>query len=1323
MFAISNPSRTGRADIKSRRAPASFTGFVVSRLVFAIVLCFATMPMFAQTGGEAGIQGTVTDPTGAAIPHATVIATENATGNKSTRETTGEGLYTISPILPGTYTVSVKAPGFREFVQNNLAINALVLTPLNVTLTVGAESSTVTVDVAPPAIETTNATLGLTIEKTTYEELPLTMNNAQRDPTAFAALAPGSQGGARVPIVGGTGNYLGQLYLDGLPAQTINQQGDNRVVSETLSVEAVDQFQVVTSAPPAEYTGAGSSNYTMKSGGNQYHGQISDYIKNTAFDAWGFTVKAQTIKDASGNVLPAPKPVDHQNELSVSFGGHVPFVKRLYFFVAYDKFHNRSVQNPQAFNIPSALERAGDFTELNCAAGSSGCFGTGLTGTAAPNTPFLYDPTTSSCTGNTCTRQPFMGLKNGVPTYNVIPSSYISPIAKGMQSFLPAVSNANTLAANYTAGQTGGFDNNLFDYRVDFNISDRHRISTVGALGNVVYLNNFAVPFLPIPYVGGTYADIHPKVFDVEDAYTINNSMVNQLKYGFVRFAQPQRAATDGLSQYYPAAFGITNLPAAGQAVTEFPGAAFGTTTKFGTALTGFTANSGGAVTQSVTPNNYTLLDNFQWVKGKHAMTFGISMQWEQINTSAPKGPTGLLQLSYNAFDTANYVGTSLSTATTGYAYASYLLGAVGGTPTLGLQPVSETGGRYHPISPYAEDTWRVNSKVTVDAGLRWDYLPPFHEVKDHWSFLNPNQTNAATGTAGDIQLAGNYGGSGVSCGCRTPVQTYWKNWGPRLGVTFSPDPKTVFRIGVGHVFSQAGGVGGRGGNSGGAGQLGFNVTATGPAESTTGISAGPSFYLNNSPAFASAGIANTSLFGAGYAYPTAPTLGPSTQVLNTGNYLNGAGAFVTAGAVTYADPVISGRAPDFTFYNFGFQHAFTSALVLAVNYVGNQSHHLINATNSGTGNPRGYWTNQLDPKYLAAFGSQTDTTGTLPLLNAPATAVNVAKAQTILPGVNIPMFFQNAAAVKSTATIAQGLVAFPQYSGVTDIWGTNVGNFSYNSLQVTLQQRFSHGLTFNANYTWSKNIGDDGTFRSGYNIPAAAIDGGTHDWHQDRIDRGTTLVSTPHAIHAYYVYKLPFGAGRLGGSNAISRTLLSGWQTSGIYTYASGTVAAVTYAGCTTPLQGQCMPSINPAFTGSSARIGGSFGSGPGGRSACNLAGFSSSKCATGAVSYFDSKGFTTPAIVSPAGVAKINLIGNAPRTGALGLKNPGAQNIDMSLARVIFLPREMNVKLEASATNVWNHTIFGSPNAVYGSATFGQISTVTNKPRQFQVSAHFNF
>ena len=486
------------------------------------------------------------------------------------------------------------------------------------------------------------------------------------------------------------------------------------------------------------------------------------------------------------------------------------------------------------------------------------------------------------------------------------------------------------------------------------------------------------------------------------------------------------------------------------------------------------------------------MVDNLQYTRGAHALTAGITIQWQEINNANPATYTGILQLGFNAADTSQF-GTNSSTLTTtgstGNAYASYLLGAVGGSPTLGLQPVSEEGGRYRPIAPYLEDTWKVNHKLTVDAGLRWDYLPPYHEVKDRWSFLNPTEINPATGNPGALEFAGSAGGAGVSCGCRTPVNTYFANYGPRLGITYAFNDKTLLRAGIGRVFSQGGGVGGRGGAYQGTGQLGFNTTATAPSEVLTGTATGPSFYLNNSSTFTSLGIANTAL---GFTYPTAPTPGSASLSLDAGNYVNATtGKYVTPSAAPgYADPYFSGRAPDFTFFNVGIEQAFTNTLTMSLNYVGNQSHHLYNSTVGGA-NIRGYWANQLNPIYLAGLGGVSDSTGKNPILTSAATAVNVQKALAAMPGINIPTSYQNAAALNTSATIAQALVAFPQYATTADTWGVNTANFSYHSLQVTFQQRLSHGLTLNANYTWSHNIGDDGTFRSGFDIPANALSGG----------------------------------------------------------------------------------------------------------------------------------------------------------------------------------------------------------------------------------------
>jgi hypothetical protein len=253
----------------------------------------------------------------AEVPNARVVATNVATNIATQRTSSSAGLFTIAPLPPGVYSVTVEATGFRTLKQENLAVNALSVLSFNPVLTIGEMTETVEVTSAPPVLDTSTATLGLVVENETYANLPLQMNNAQRDATAFGSLAPGAQGGARLPIIGGTGNYLGQLYLDGMPAETISQQGDNRLVSNAVDLDAVDQFQVVTSTPPAEYSGAGSMNFTMKSGGVKYHGQVSDFVRNTSFDAWSFTAKAATTTNAAGQVVPAPKPVEHQNELCI----------------------------------------------------------------------------------------------------------------------------------------------------------------------------------------------------------------------------------------------------------------------------------------------------------------------------------------------------------------------------------------------------------------------------------------------------------------------------------------------------------------------------------------------------------------------------------------------------------------------------------------------------------------------------------------------------------------------------------------------------------------------------------------------------------------------------------------------------------------------------------------------------------------------------------------------------------------------------------------------------------------------------------------------
>jgi hypothetical protein len=435
----------------------------------------------------------------------------------------------------------------------------------------------------------------------------------------------------------------------------------------------------------------------------------------------------------------------------------------------------------------------------------------------------------------------------------------------------------------------------------------------------------------------------------------------------------------------------------------------------------------------------------------------------------------------------------------------------------------------------------------------------------------------------------------------------------------------------------------------------------------------------------------------------------------------------VPASSVSYADPHYSGRAPQIVLWNFGLERSITSDLTLGVNYAANESHFIINSGTTGTA--RGYWANQLDPKYLVGLGGLMgkDLTGkNIPLLNAPATAANAAIVQQAISTAPAPAFFTAAGAVNTSATIAQMLTAFPQYSGVSDTWG-NVGNFTYQSLQVSLNQRMHKGLTYNINYTYSKNLGDDGTFRSGFDIPTGAVSRSTASYKQDRIDRSWTTLSMPHAIHAYGVYKLPFGKNGIGSNNKLISVLAGGWQFSSIYQFISGAPVALTWSGAsstTLPGQGQAMPDVSPSYTGN-GRTPYKPGSGPNGRSACNL-GIAPIGGSCAKQPYLDTNAFTTPTDQTSVSGKSQYLLGNAPRTRAFGMRTPYYWNVDAGLRRSVPLPKiNGEFIFEADCNNVWNHVTFAGPSGAWGSSTYGTITGTDSRynPRDWQFAGHISF
>ena len=391
---------------------------VPPRLFAASLTCamLFSVNAFAQTGGTGAISGTIVDSTGAVIPGATITATNVATGVVTTRVATGAGVYNIGALIPGVYTVTVSYSGFSSFKQENVTLDALDTVGLNVTLKTGSAGDTITVSDAPPVLETTNATLGGTIENSVYAALPLLISGGQqRDITQFSNLLPGAQvnPGGRSSIIGGTGQRVGELYVDGLPLTTANQQGDNRPVFNIVPLEAIDQIKVVTSGYSAQYQGAGLENYNLKAGTNQYHGSVFAYVRNTIFDAWSFSSKpggpnvVPTLVNGALVNLPGSKPVEHQIEFGYAVGGPIKIPHlynghdKLFFFTTFDKFRSRLGANYVTGSLPTLLERTGDFRELLTPTATLNGVAAGGVGTSTAPNYFLYDPTTeAACTAH-----------------------------------------------------------------------------------------------------------------------------------------------------------------------------------------------------------------------------------------------------------------------------------------------------------------------------------------------------------------------------------------------------------------------------------------------------------------------------------------------------------------------------------------------------------------------------------------------------------------------------------------------------------------------------------------------------------------------------------------------------------------------------------------------------------------------------------------------------------------------------------------------------------------------------------------------------------
>jgi hypothetical protein len=1374
----------------SRRLLAQCSStFFACLMAFCVAVLLGGSPLNAQSTSGGGIQGTITDPSGASVAKAKITVTNTDTGIQTTRLSSSTGTYTIGPLQVGTYNVEVVAKGFQRVLQENINVDNSSMFGLNIKLTLGGESTTITVTDAPAPLDTTDATLGGTIENELYSNLPLSMNGGPRDPTAFQYLMPGVQEnpanngadstGAAASgetngnsgIYGGSGaTNLNENYVNGVPVSNIAQQGSSVPVANAVSVDSVDQFSVQTSGASTSFGGAGVTNYTIKSGGNQYHGGVFDYIRNTMFDTWGYFSK---VPAANGF---AEKPGEHQNSYGGSLSG--PIIKdKLFFFGNYEGFAYTKISNtPQYLTLPTMAERTGNFTDQ------------------------LGSTVSNIADARSGARSPYQGVLNGVPTYNVMNPSQISSISTYLQSALPTP-NSLAIFNNYLASLP--LENRDYSVNVNLNYTMNSRnsftITAIGGnrgFGGQPLYNNYNQ--IPIPYAAGSYINQKTASGILSYTYIASQTLINSIKYGYTRNWGESFSLTQGkTSSLMPAttnsacnpafptanenscAAGINNLPQGG-ATDNMPSVSFAAGNG-PQAPNGWSSNSSSGPTAT---NAYTFIDNLQWMKNRHNVTFGLQVQWLETNGGSFGGYSQSLALHYDGYD------TEVSTAQSGYngdAYASYLSGAVYSS-TVSAQTIVDVGGRYRPIAPYIQDNWQVSPKLTLNLGLRYDYLQPYHEVKNRISYLDTAVTNPIVGIPGVLEYAGtpninNFAPSLVPpessqqeydayapyySHATTPVKPYNKNFEPRLGLSFAYNPTTVFSGGFGMQLTHAGGAGGGAGATAGTGNNSEYGISSGVSQA--GSTGPPAYFLNpgiqgqpnnavydppvqgTQPELATGLGPNIPCVAAGTcsafsAVPPWLVPGANANPLgSTGNYnfvsyfspvsVGGNGASPTnqqnnylcatadqqsclPGNVNYADPYYGGRGPVFVNYNFSVQKMINRKAVFTAAYSGSQTHFLPGGTS------RGYARNGISPDNSILFSTYLQSSA----------QTNLKAIQLFDPSYNLPY----PDFTGTSATVANSLKAFPQFGSMTDLWG-ETGNSNYNSIQLSVIQRPWHNLSGFMNYTRSKEIDDLGNHRTQY--PLGPENGNfTHYMPANEVDRGLGSANQTNAINVTWVYGVPIGRGqKFGSTNRLLSAIGGGWQISGIYKYRDGYPIQVTNGrGCaaaTNGLQGTCMPDYTPGFNKKNARINGRWGRGSG-----------TNATSLGQISYLNPEAFQCPDsnpnnITTTCGTSGINAtwkIGNVARSAPDGLTGPGWWDIDMGIRRT-FMVREtptlhLSFEFEADVSNATNSTFFNlaSPswnppsNSVTGvtltsyGTMGGQNQSVS--PRDWQFDGRFRF
>lgn len=740
-----------------------------AEVIFVVAVSSMAGNILQAQVDTATIVGTVQDFSGAVIPNALVSATAVDTNVKVSARTDPAGNYVITPLKIGEYVLSVEASGFKKQTRSGVLLQIQDRVRMDLTLEVGSVTEAVNVSGETPLLQTESSSLGDVIASEQISDLPLN----GRDYTQLATLTTGvakiTENGGAINgatsatngnaggsfVANGTRGNLNNFMLDGID----NNSNDNAGNMLRTSVDAIQEFKVQTSTYSAEFGRSGGAviNATIKSGTNQFHGTLFEFLRNSALDARGFFEPANQ-----------PKAPFKQNQFGGTFGGPIRKDKT-FFFGDYQGTRIRTAQTDIS-TVPTPAEVSGDFSGI-----LGGRVATDVLGRPVFQNEVYNPASTRTVNGNVvrdgfgfdpATGQPIAGRAN------IISPSQLDPISHAVAGLYPAPNVAGALANNYIINAPGREQIDQMDARIDHSVSSKQQIFGRFSLAQV---DRFQQPPLPGLADGGNYSTGHyfegTRGAVLAHTYIFSPAAVNEIRLGFSR--NHYRDNIPDYGQHYPPT-GLT-VPGVPNNDTVNGLTLFGPNAYHSIGEPGFTPTFS-------TSQEFQLTETLNVIRGKHSLKVGPQFRRSQFNlfqVGQPRGRFGF---------TGQFTSDSPSSGDgSGNAMADMLLGL----PTTSvISTLTYWGNRQHVYGAFVQDDYKVTSSLTLNLGLRYDYTTPIFESHDR-------QSNFDYST-GQIIVAGRNGAS------RGLVQTDKLDFSPRAGFAYNPfrAHKTVIRGGFGRFFN-----------------------------------------------------------------------------------------------------------------------------------------------------------------------------------------------------------------------------------------------------------------------------------------------------------------------------------------------------------------------------------------------------------------------------------------------------------------------------------------------------------------------------------------